>query len=755
MWRVGFGLEHLGLLAQRRPVLFSFVILAMTLASLASLGQLRFNGSVLAVLPEKSPAYLEYQQFKDDYRNFARDITVLVESDRLLTASGLQDLRDLQLELSLMDGISKAVSIFSIPQLDPDTGALSERFPLDFESDAQARALVEDLVASQAQAASLFSIDRGIAVIIASVDAEAAQDDGASYRIYRDLRALGEEMAPADFRLHFTGMIPIGATIAGALIDDQVVLSLFGLLLGTSIAFYIFRSFLAAVVCAVPPALTVIWTLGTFAIFGIEVNFLSTVLPTLALILAFADGIFLYFRWQTSNSENASLEANLTDALRRVGPASALTSLTTAVAFLSFIYASSHALQDFAWLGALAVALAFLAVILGLPVTLHWMIRLGIARPKKARAPMFQGIGRFIRPLPMGYPLRMVVLGAVICAALAVSHKLVVPDYLLTDNLPRNDEVVEAERLANEVLGGRDVLLLSVPLPEPGNLAGDANIAQLGKVERIATGLFGERRVFSAFSVLGELNTEAARQRIIDLAMEEDSAQSTEFVSRGRDHAMMLIRLNVNRPLVAVGEDIASLRQALRAEGLEEGVVITGLPALMSVEFRNLIGQLRTSLLLAILTGILFLGLATRSPLIALAAAVPNLIPIFAVETVLYFKGGTINLSEVIALTVAFGIAIDNAVHFINVYSSEREEGMEVRHALSEAIREVGPALTAGTVILCVASVVTQISALPVVPVLGRLIIITLAIALVSNVILLPAYILTLERVRTWWQNRS
>jgi predicted RND superfamily exporter protein len=166
----------------------------------------------------------------------------------------------------------------------------------------------------------------------------------------------------------------------------------------------------------------------------------------------------------------------------------------------------------------------------------------------------------------------------------------------------------------------------------------------------------------------------------------------------------------------------------------------------MSVEFTKLIDQLRTSLFLAIVLGILFLGIATRSPLIMLAAITPNLLPIFFVLFFLFLRGGTINLSEVVALTVAFGIAIDNAVHLINVYDNELKTGKQSRHALALAMEEAGPALAAGTVIICVSVLVTQISSLPVVPTLGHLIISTLIVALFGNLIMLPANILTLTK---------
>ena len=90
--------------------------------------------------------------------------------------------------------------------------------------------------------------------------------------------------------------------------------------------------------------------------------------------------------------------------------------------------------------------------------------------------------------------------------------------------------------------------------------------------------------------------------------------------------------------------------------------------------------------------------------------------PILVVELAVWLRGGGINISEVIALTIAFGIAIDNAVHLINMFTQARATGVAVEEATRAAMREAGPALVASTVIICVSSMVTQISVLPMVP---------------------------------------
>lgn len=749
MWRIGFGLERLGHVAQRFPVIFSALVVLVSAVAFANISGVSFNGSVLSVLPDQSPAFRDYYAMKRSYRNFSRDVTVLVESDRLLTASGLEDLRNLQLDLSLVEGVSRAASIFSLPDFDPVTGENREWFPNSFQSDEQARERITSLIRKYPRAASLFAVDERVAVIIVSLDVSVQEDDRKSFETFSEMREQALALAPPDFRLSFTGLTPVGASLMTALVNDQLKLTTFGLIFGTAIAFYIFRSFLAAFLCAIPPALTALWCFGAFSLAGIEINYLTTVLPTLALILAFADGIFLYFRWQTLSAGNEDLNANLTEAISKVGPASALTSITTAIAFLSFAYAESEALNEFAWLGACAVSLAFFAVIVALPLAIHWAVKLHMVKAGRAKMPMLQSVGRIGRNLPMHYPVAIATGGVLLTLLFGYLQEKVQAEYLLTDYLPNNSEVRYGEELANRVTGGRALILVSVPFVEAGAFESDANRQRLRQVESAVLRAFDEDRVFSAVQVLDTLETEEAIKAVSRLAVDAPADARSDFVSQDNRSALIGIRIGSDIPVTEVRNEVERIRTTLAETGFADELLITGFPVLMSIEFTNLIDQLRTSLFLAVLFAIGIVGIATRSVFITLAAITPNLLPVFFVMVFLWLRGGTINLSEVVALTVAFGIAIDNAVHMLNVYDAQVRQGKETLHSLSAAIEEVGPALSAGTLIICASSLVTQLSNLPVVPTLGQMMISTLFVALFANLLILPANILTLEGIRS------
>jgi uncharacterized protein len=740
---IGFGLERIGLVALRRPVLFTLVVLALTVLAAINVVDVRFNGDITAILPEETDSYRDYFEQKAEFSDAARDVTILVRSDRLMTAEGLEDLRFLHLELAINDSVGKVVSLFSIPELDEQTGEFTQYFPPELENDEQARRLVDALIARYPQASRLIAPDAGVATLVVSLESSMLDGEQSSYANFRTVRDAARQAVPDDFEVMFTGITPIGATVVNALVTDQLRLTSIGLALGTALAYYIFRSVLAALICALPPAFTALWSLGLLGYFQIPITYLTTVLPTLALILAFADGIVLYFRWQSANGQNSDLLGNLRDAIRRIGPASALTSITTLLAFLSFSIAPGSALKEFSLLGMTVVSLAFFSVILVLPLAAYWAIRSGLIKPGRARRPAFSDIGRPIWRFVSAYPRQISGLAVLAVILLASAHMLVTPEFRITDYMPKDSDTRRAEELTNRMIGGRSPIFVTAPKAVPGSALLPENRARLAEIRSILSESFDERQIFSADNLAEALRGSSAVEGFAEQL--ETAAAQNGFVSRDGKRMLVTVYQPSNLPVEQTMSEVRDIRAELADRPWGQEAVVTGFDVLMADEFTRLIEQLRNSLLIAIFLGVVIVGIATRSPLLAIAALTPNLLPILFVELVVWLRGGTVNLSEVIALTISFGIAIDNAVHVINLFNSRRKEGAQVHQAIGDAIEEVAPALAASTAIICVSCLVTLLSTLPMVPVLGRLMIATLLVAYISNLAILPANMLSLR----------
>jgi predicted RND superfamily exporter protein len=747
---MGLGLERLGPLALRRPGLVGALLALATLFAALQIPKLRFDGDITVVLPAESAAFANYREQKADFRDFTRDVTLLVKSDRLATAAGLEDLRTLALDLAVADGVEQVFSLFSLPDPDPQTGRLENFFPETIADDTQAKALLSRLLAEYPQAGSLVSPQNGVAALVIAF-ADLANGDKAasgqqSLKTYATLKKAAIAAAPADFELNFTGLTPISSTIIQALIGDQIKMTVLGLALGLGIAFWVFRSLVAALICAIGTGLTILWSLATFAWFGIPVTYLSTVLPTLAFVLAFADSIVMYHRWHDLNARGGDLHANLAEAVERVAPATSLTSITTFIAFLSFLFSPGSALKEFALLGAGVVMLAFFAVILGLPVAGYWLAKLGVVRPGQKRRPAFAAVGDRFAALVRSRASAIAACGLALTAVLAVLHFQVRPEFRMTDYLPYESATRKAEDMANRMIGGRAMLFLSVPAAVSGTPFARENLARLQEVEKAIAAVARPERIVSATALGGRMRTPEALAELERQFLDGPLAARSSYQSRDGKRLMLGIRIASDQSIQTTLAQMDAMTTATAALAYGQDIRVAGFDALMAREFTSLIARLRNSLIMAILMNVVIIGIAARSARLTLAALTPNLLPILAIEMFVWLRGGGINMSEVIALTIAFGIAVDNAVHILNIREGNLRSGAEPDAALANAMGEVGPALVASCAIICTSTLVTQTSVLPMVPTVGALIIATLIVALIANLAILPANLWALER---------
>ncbi len=748
---LGFGLERIGVAALRRPVIFSLLLVLVTALAAAFIPSVKFNGNVISVIPKQSENFKNFDRQKRDFRDFSRDVAVIIKSPRLNKASGLEDLRFMQLELAITDGILSAISLFSIPDPDPETGELKQLFPNEIEDDSQAKSLLDRMARDYPQASSLISKEQDTVLLLVALDLDInAGNDAQAFKAFENLKKSVEASAPDDFELYYSGLTPIGITILDTLINDQLRLTLLGLALGALIAMLFFRSIVAAFICAVPPMLTAIWSIGMFGMAGIPITYLTTILPTLALILAYADGIVLYHRWNKLNSKpdengNVDKRANLKEAVLKIGPASALTSLTTAFAISSFALSSSEALVEFAWIGVILVIFAFLAVIVGVPVLGIWLMKLGLIKQHIQKESRFS-FGVLSRKIYEKNATIISCLAFIVVIALFYVHSALRPDYRITDYLPTNSESLKAEKISNDVFGGRSLIFFSVPVVEEGAMLSAANRQRLGEVTSLLGDEFKASKVFSLHSLWQDYSEET----VIKIAERLDEApESTRqgYISKDGSRMLVSLRTPSSQSITETDVLVTQIKKSLTKLAYANEIVVTGFPVLLSTEFTTIINELRTSLLVAVFLGIVLIGLATRSWFFAAVAAIPNLFPVLFTELIIFMRGGNINVTEVVALTLAFGIAIDNAVHVINVFNSERNSGKDVQTALRDAILEVAPALGASTLIICASTAVVLTSVLPILSIIGTLIIAILIIALITNLTILPANILTLSRV--------
>ena len=193
--------------------------------------------------------------------------------------------------------------------------------------------------------------------------------------------------------------------------------------------------------------------------------------------------------------------------------------------------------------------------------------------------------------------------------------------------------------------------------------------------------------------------------------------------------------------------NLARALQGVHTRYPELQLDITGMSVMSAAAATSVIDQLNRSLLIAVAVVVAALALAFRSVKAAALSILPNMFALVATGALLYIFGWGLEYAGIIALTVAFGLAVDDTIHFLNRYGQERMRLPNPAAATRETIRRIGPILVATTVVLVFGMSVSAFSSVPPTALFGKLCIATVIFALLGDLVFLPA---TIFAAHTW-----
>jgi uncharacterized protein len=219
------------------------------------------------------------------------------------------------------------------------------------------------------------------------------------------------------------------------------------------------------------------------------------------------------------------------------------------------------------------------------------------------------------------------------------------------------------------------------------------------------------------------------------------------FIAKEGDAVLVTGRLpdvDASRILPVVDTIDKALEPVRKANpGFE--IAVTGLPAIAARNSAKLIAELNWGLVGDMFLIFIFLGIALRSLLAGFSSVLPSVFPIFATGALLWVTGEGLQFASIIAITVAFSLAIDSTIHFLNRYTLEEarsvEEGGTALAALDRTAHAIGPAVVLTTIVLALGLGVTMLSDLPSLRLFGRLAGVCLVASLIGQLVILPGSI--------------
>lgn len=710
---IGFGAERLGLVALKFPKLTTLCLIALVGLIGASLPKVSFDDDIHRVFLSDSALSQAQRDYERNQSPPLTTILIHVASRTAFSTDEMATLRDVSLDLEFIDGVTAVASPFAL-RLPPSQNAPSgtpvfgENFTDDFRDDLQKFKGLETGLPT-------FLNDTLTAMLLSvSVDTEQTS-------IADALPAIQAELAsgiPKGMSAKVTGEEVISAEIVTGLKGDLIALNVWGALIVTLAAVVLLRDFYMALLAVVPALMGAAGVLALSVWLGYPITVLNNVIPILLLILGVADGVHLAGHLKKNGSIKGTMSA--------VGPACALTSLTTAVAFASITLTGNAQLFEFAVLGALGTLLAFAIVIVAFAL-------LGTVLPLSKRpVPQFtETVAQRLTAMGGAMPRITVVASLALLVVASFGFSQTKAWFPLYQNLPDSSETLATNDAIAEDFGGVFQMIIET----------DGDWGQTRALVQRMEAQSGPQAILSELNFarwLGQPDTRPSDAELESLpAALVGQLRPNDTTSR--------IFVSVPEPMRS-DETLAQFDTLYEVASEGGADRIIGLPTIMRQEAVSLIDQLSFGLVVAALGATLLVALAFRSVKLVPLLIIPNVLPLMLTGASLHiWVQGELSPTAVLALTIAFGIAIDDTVHFLSRYANAKSNGKTSRDAVTIATKSAGQVMVLTTLLLTVGLCVTLFSDFTPIRLFGGMMIVTLWAALLIDLLLLPA-LLTWKR---------
>jgi predicted RND superfamily exporter protein len=323
------------------------------------------------------------------------------------------------------------------------------------------------------------------------------------------------------------------------------------------------------------------------------------------------------------------------------------------------------------------------------------------------------------------------------------------PRYRLADQVPDKEQALAATDRLDQKLTGANPVHIMIAWKDGRSLYDPAVLQIISQAHTILEQRAGLGNVWSIDSLrrwladTGDDRIETVK-KYVNILPEH---LTRRFIAKEENAVLVTGRLpDIDASqILPVVERLDRALDDLRKANPQFLIAVTGLPAIAARNSARLIGELNVGLVGDMFVIFIFLGFALRSVLSGVMSILPSLFPIFATGALLFLSGEGLQFASIIAITVAFALAIDSTIHFLNRFRLEEARVGSGPGAVNEAligtIHHIGPVIILTTAVLALGLGVTILSDLPSLRLFGKLSAITLFAALCAQLIILPATI--------------
>lgn len=756
-------------------------------------------------IPTDHPKYLAYQEFRKKFGEDGNLLVIGIQTDKLFEKKFFNDYANLVKDIKAVDGVEDVISVTSAINLvkDSATEKLGSKYifgptPLSQEQIDSSKQIFlnlpfyKNLLYNPDSSAWLLGVHINKGVLVSKKREQTVAQIISRCETFERIHSI---------QIHLSGLPLIRTVLAKRIANEMQWFLLVSVILSAVILILFFRSFSSTLLSITVVGIGVVWSLGTMVLMGYKITLLTALIPPLIVVIGIPNCIYFLNKFHVSYNETGDKYKALVKMVERMGIVTLFCNITAAIGFAVFALTRSQVLKEFGAVAGANIMFLFLISLILIPTVLSFLPKPKSRHTKYLDNPRLRRwLDRLERWSLNHRKLIYTITGIVVVIAIIGMLRLESNGYIV-DDLPKTDKIYTDLKFFERNFKG--VMPLEIVVDTKRKRGVTRNLSNLVKLDSLSSFLaampeigrplniteglkFAKQAFFEGDSVNYKAPTDfdmIPLKPYLEFRSDSNSSENsfTKLISSFIDSNKQEARISVsmrdvgsyrlpgildtiqheaellfNRDSLLYAEEIESLKKKLPADSIQKmidssrlkqdvGVQLTGASVTFLTGSNFIINGLKESILWAFGLIALCMLYLFKSIRILLCSLIPNIIPLIITAGVMGWMGVRIKPSTVLIFSVALGIAIDVTIRFLVNYKQElprkqfnkKQTVIETIHSTGISIIYTSLVLIAGFVIFCFSGFGGTQS-------LGWLTSLTLVTATLTNLVLLPALLITL-----------
>ena len=730
---------------------------------------MQFTFTEANLLPDSHPENILYKNFTDTFGEEGNVIVIALQDSLFFTPERRNAWRSLNNSIQKFSEIDLVLSTDNLQELIKDQKNekfILQQVPLAQATDSAALLKFKEKLFLELPFYNnlIFDSETNTIRSVIYMDPEIVNTSKRKDFIFEEfipLIASFEKKTSSD--VHVSGM-PYIRTLNAQNIVDEIGLFVLGATLITSLIFFLFfRSFRATFISLFVVAIGVMWAFGILGWLGYEITVLTALIPPLIIVIGVPNCIFLINKYQQEIAKHKNQAKSLQRVIIKVGNATLMTNLTTASGFATFILTNSKILKEFGVVASINIIAIFALSLLIIPITYSLM---PIPKKKHLKHLKNKSIDFFVSWMENKVRKKRVNVYIVSLIGLIVGitgiYQIKISGSLIED-MPKSADFFQDIRFFDQSFNGIVPVEIWIDSKRENGIVKPATLQRMNRLQQTIEEIpelapplsvvnavkFAKQAYYNGnpnYYVLPTSQENSFIYPYLNNAKGTNQLITGYVDSTGQYGRITTYMKDIETERMERIE--TDLREAMTKIFPEQryGAEMTGKALLFLKGTKYLINNLILSLSLAILLIALFMAFLFRSFKMIIISLIPNLLPLIITAGVMGFTGIPLKPSTILVFSIAFGISVDDTIHFLAKYRQELiSNGWKINKAVFAALRETGISMFYTSIVLFFGFSVFLSSNFGGTQALGGLVAVTLLMAMLANLVLLPSLLISLE----------